>query len=79
MDFSERVRVLLDAVFSLPNGDPLVHVSPGILPASATGLVDGWYSSWLFPPQSHLVRTLDPYVHYSFDAGLRHEWMRRAR
>ena len=80
IDYSDSLEGIVNALFTLPNDERLVHMSRDILPQEMqVTLSDGWYSSWYFPDHNRLFDVFDPFVHYSFDSGLRHEWLRRTK
>ncbi len=77
VDYTLLLDVAIPAWFSHSNGESSLHVSESLAPWHPS--MAYVYMIWYFHPLNPWIERFDRQLHRAYDAGLRHEWMKRAR
>ena len=73
VEYFEYINTIVQAAFTLPNGEPLVHVPRSV------GFNTSGHSIWAFHPMNPWLHSFEPFLLTFTETGLRNKWENLAR
>ncbi len=73
IEYVDYIRTIVEAAFTLPNGEPLVHVPKSV------GFNSSGYATWAFHPLNPWLGRFEPFLLRFMETGLRNRWAYLAR